>query len=191
MRDMINLPRQCKRSRRWTMRPFFKLASNTGGAAAVEFALISVPFAALMVAILQTSLTFFAQQNLETAAEKSVRTLMTGKMQSEKRTQQEFKLLLCSELPDFMKCNNVMIDVQTAASFAAASTTMPQLTFDSNGMITNQWAYSPGGPGSINIVRVMYIWDVESGPLGFDLSNMSTRKRLLYATSVFKAEPFL
>lgn len=172
------------------MQPLSKLASHNRGAAAVEFALISVPFAALMVAILQTSLTFFTQQNLETAAEKSVRALMIGKMQSGGKTQQDFKQMLCAELPDFMKCNNVMIDVRSANTFAEISTDLPKLTLDKDGKVTNAWAYSPGGAGSINIVRVMYIWDVQSGPLGFDLSTMSSGKRLLYATSVFKTEPY-
>lgn len=37
---------------------------------------------------------------------------------------------------------------------------------------------------------MMYLWDTQKGPLGFDLSTLSGGKRLLIATSVFKTEPY-
>ncbi|WP_404339305.1 TadE/TadG family type IV pilus assembly protein [Sphingomonas sp. MMS12-HWE2-04] len=176
--------------RRRSASPVARLLADTRGAALVEFGFVAVPFAALMVAILQTSLVFFAQQTLETTAEKSVRQLLTGQAQKSSMSKDGFKTLVCSKLPSFMKCSNVLVDVQTAASFAAISTSAPAITFDSNGNVTNSFVYTPGGAGSINIVRIMYVWDVQGGPLGFDLSTMSNKKRLLYATSVFKTEPY-
>ncbi|MEO5865660.1 MAG: TadE/TadG family type IV pilus assembly protein [Sphingomonas sp.] len=157
---------------------------------ALEFALIIVPLAALMIAILQTSLAFFAQQTLETTAEKSVRQLMTGQAQQANMTQAQFKTLVCSKLPSFMTCSNVIVDVQSAASFGAVSTAPPTLTYDASGNITNSWKYTPGGAGAINVAKIMYIWSVQSGPLGFDISTMSSGKRLLIATAVFKTEPY-
>lgn len=167
-----------------------RLLADTRGAAVMEFGLIAIPLAALMVAILQTSLVFFAQQTLETTAEKSVRQLITGQAQKASLTKTAFKTAVCAKLPAFMKCANLYVDVQTAPSFAAISTTAPTITFDSSGNVTNAFAYSPGGAGSINIVRIMYAWDAQAGPLGFDLATMSNKKRLLYATSVFKTEPY-
>lgn len=167
------------------------LLADTRGVAAMEFGLIAIPLAALMVGVLQTSLAFFAQQTLETTAEKSVRKLITGEAQKANMNAAGFKTLVCSKLPSFMKCSNVYVDVKSAESFASIATNAPVITFDSDGNVTNAFAFSPGGPGSINIVRVMYAWDVQSGPLGFDLATMSNKKRLLYATSVFKAEPYI
>ena len=156
----------------------------------MEFALVATPLAALMVAILQTSLTFFAQQNLESVAEKAVRQLVTGQAQKANTTQAQFKTLVCSKLPIFMKCANVYVDVQSATSFSNANTAPPTLTYDSNGAVTNAWVYSPQGAGAINVVRIMYAWQVGAGPLGFDISTMSSQRRLLVATSVFKTEPY-
>jgi Flp pilus assembly protein TadG len=170
------------------------LRKDTRGAAAMEFAFIATPLAALMVAALQTSLVFFAQQNLESAAEKSVRQIMTGQAQKANMSQASFKALVCSKLPAFMGgsdcATKLMVDVKTAATFAAASTAPPTVTFDSSGNVTNNWSYAPGQGGAINIVRIMYLWDTPGGPLGFDLSTMSSNRRLLYAVSVFKTEPF-
>jgi Flp pilus assembly protein TadG len=166
-----------------------RLAGDRRGAAALEFGLIAVPLGALMVAILQTSLTFFAQQTLETTAEKSVRQLMTGQAQAAGMTQAQFNTLVCSKLPAFMKCSKVVIDVQQATAFSSATTAAPTLTYDASGKITNK-TYAPGGPGTINVAKIMYVWNVQKGPLGFDLSNMPGGTRLLIATSVFKTEPY-
>ena len=166
------------------------IGSDVRGATLVEFGFVITPFAALMVAILQTSLTFFAQQNLETAAEKSVRQLMTGQAQRANMTQAQFKTLVCSKIPTFMKCSKVTIDVQQASSFATASTAVPTVTYDSSGN-PSQGAYTPGIGGTINIVKIMYVWDEQKGPLGFDLSTMSSGKRLLITTSVFRVEPYI
>ncbi|TGX56335.1 pilus assembly protein [Sphingomonas gei] len=163
---------------------------DTRGVAAIEFAFIAAPLAGLMVAILQTSLTFFAQQTLETTAEKSVRKLITGEAQKASMTAAQFKTLVCTKLPSFMKCDNVYVDVTSAVSFASIATSAPTITFDGDGKVTNSFAFTPGGPGSINIVRIMYAWDVQAGPFGFDLATMSNKKRLLYATAVFKTEPY-
>jgi Flp pilus assembly protein TadG len=167
-----------------------RLIADRRGAAAMEFGLIAAPMAALMVAVLQTSLTFFAQQTLESATEKSARQLMTGEAQKAGMTASQFKTLVCTKIPDFMQCANVMVDVQQATTgFSGANTSSPTITY-SGGKVSNTWAYTPGGPGTINVVKVMYVWKVSKGPFGFDLSTLSTGDRLLIATSVFKTEQY-
>lgn len=172
------------------LRPARRLARATRGATALEFSLVVAPLMALLVAILQTSLTFFAQQTLDTTAEKSVRQLLTGNAQAAGMTQAQFKTAVCANLPAFMKCSRVMVDVQVATTFAAADTTAPTITFDSSGNPSNAFRYAPGGPGEITIVKIMYIWPVQSGPLGFNIATLSNGARLLMATSVFKTEPY-
>jgi Flp pilus assembly protein TadG len=166
------------------------LRRNRRGATIIEFALVATPLAALIVAIFQTSLTFFAQQTLETAAEKSVRQLMTGQAQQASMTSAQFQALACSNLPSFMNCNNLYIDVEQADSFADVSTTPPTITYNAKGAINNAFIYNPGGAGSINVAKIMYIWHEQRGPLGFNLSNLTGDNRLLIATSAFKAEPY-
>ena len=52
------------------------------GAAAVEFALVAPPFLALLFAILELALVFFASQALETVTQDSSRLIMTGQAQT-------------------------------------------------------------------------------------------------------------
>lgn len=164
------------------------MAGDRSGTSVVEFALVAPAFTAILLAIGQTSLVFFAQQNMETVAQRVSRQLMTGNVQKAKLTAAQFNSLVCSKLPAFMSCSNVMTDVQVVNSFSDATTGMPTITYDSSGKITNTWGYQTGTPGDILVVRVMYVWNTASAPLGFDLSNMTNQRRLLVATSVFKTE---
>lgn len=166
------------------------LARDSRGNSILEFALVVAPFFALLIGVLATSLLFFAQQGLETAAESVQRKVMTGQVQQGGMTQEQFRQLACAGLPPFLKCANLMVDVQTAASFSDVDTTNPTITYDSNGNATNSWAYSMGGAGDIVIMRLLYIFPLPIGPLGMNYSNAGSGKRLLVATEVFKSETY-
>jgi len=165
------------------------LAANRRGASLVEFALVAAPFIALIVAVIQTSLVFFSQQTLETAAEDTARLIVTNQAQQAGMSQSAFKQAACSQLPGYMDCANLMIDVRTADDFADVDTTMPELTYDSDGNVTNAWQFEMGGADQVVVMRLMYQLPVVSAPLGFDMSNMENGRRLLVATSVFQPEP--
>jgi Flp pilus assembly protein TadG len=166
-------------------------AKHQEGAAALEFAMVAAPFIALLVAGLQTALAFFAGQVLESAVTDSSRSILTGSAQNDKLDQNAFAQLVCSKVQALFSCPSLMIDVQTATTFSAANTGMPTLTFNAAGQVNNAWAYNPGNPGDIVVVRVMYLWPTFLGPLGFSLSNQSNGSLLLMATSVFKNEPYI
>src|ERR1700686_4780080 len=89
-----------------------------GGSAAVEFALVSAPFIALTLAILQVGLIYFAQEALESAVEETSRLVLTGQAQSNGWTQSQFASALCQNSPGLFTCAGFMIDLQPATSFA-------------------------------------------------------------------------
>lgn len=163
--------------RRW--RAFF---ADRKGATAVEFALVAAPFLFLLIAIIQTFLVFFSQQLLETAVNQSSRLILTGQAQAQSMTQSQFASAVCNALPTFFNCNNLMIDVEVAASWSTANTGTPTLTYDSHGNVTNTWQYSPGNPGDIVIVKVMYLWPVFVG---------SGATRLIMASAAFQNEAYV
>jgi Flp pilus assembly protein TadG len=168
-----------------------RLLSNENGAAMMEFALVVGPFIGLIMAALETSLLFFAQQALETASERTSRDLLIGFAQKSTYTQAQFKAGACADLPAFMKCDNLFVDVQVANSFATANLALPAVTFDPiTGKPTATTGYNPGTAGDIVVMKVMYVWQMAPGPLGFNMSNLPNGKRLLVSTAVFKTEPY-
>jgi Flp pilus assembly protein TadG len=166
-------------------------ARREDGAAALEFAIVAAPFIALLLATLQTTLAFFAGQVLESAVNDSSRVILTGSAQNANMTQSGFATAVCGKVQALFDCSKLMIDVQTANSFANANTSMPTLTFDGKGNVTNNWQFQPGNPGDIVVMRVMYEWPVFLGPLGLSLSNESNGNLLLMATAAFKNEPYV
>ena len=162
------------------------------GAAAVEFALVAAPFLALIFAIVETALVFFAGQTLEAAATDSARLIMTGQAQNAGYSQDQFKTqVVCNYLKtgiSLFNCESgVTVDVKSYTSFAAINTAPPIVD---GKLDTTNITYTPGNAGDIVVVRLYYQWPVYVTMLGNDLSNLSGGKRLLVATSVFRNEPF-
>jgi Flp pilus assembly protein TadG len=167
-------------------------AQCENGTTAVEFALIAAPFFALLIAIFQTALIFYASRVLDEIVEQSSRLILTGQAQTSTppMTQAGFANTVCQQTVALFNCANFMINVQSYSSFSSISTATPNLTFDANGNVTNAWSFNPGNPGDVVVVQVMYQWPIVLGPLGFTLSNMNNGNRLLVSTAVFKNEPY-
>ena len=162
---------------------------DQNGATAVEFGLVAAPFIALLVAIIQTFLVFFAEQLLQTVVTQASRQILTNQVQAANMTQTQFAQLVCGQVAIFFTCNNLMIDVETYGAFSAANTSMPTLTFNAQGQVNNNWQFNPGAAGQIVVVRVMYQWPVFGGPLGFTLANLANGNRLIMASAAFQNEP--
>lgn len=170
-------------------RLFRRWARDTRGATAVEFAIISIPFLALIVASAQTAIVYFEQQALQTAADQSARALMTGSAQLANTTQAGFQNIVCGYAVNFT-CADLMVDVESANSYSNLNPQPLSPTYNASGAVTNTWAYSPGNPGDIVILRVMYDLPVIGGPLGFSLANQANGDALLVGTAVVKNEPY-
>jgi len=177
------------RSATWLRSPRAFVRSQNG-AAAVEFALVAAPFVALLVAIIQSALVFFAGRVLDETTEEASRYIMTGQASLGGMTQAGFGTYVCNNTFALFTCSKFMINVQNYSDFSSASTTTPTLTFNSSGNVTNSWSYNTGNPGDIVVVQVMYQWPVVLGPLSFNLANLSNGNRLLVSTAVFKNEPY-
>jgi Flp pilus assembly protein TadG len=158
------------------------------GAVAVEFGLVLLPFLAVMFAIMETALVFFASQTLETAVADSARLILTGQAQSQSLTAQTFKDAVCARIYGLFNCTSgVYVDVRKYTDFSSVSMAAP---VDANGNLVNNFVYQPGGPGDIVVVRLIYQWPITISLLGLNLSNMSGGNRLLVATAAFKNEPY-
>jgi Flp pilus assembly protein TadG len=159
------------------------------GAAAVEFGLVAAPFLALIFAIIETAMVFFAGQVLETAGADSARLIMTGQAQTSGFDQAKFKNEVCARIHGLFDCKaGLAVDVKKFPSFASVDLAKP---IDANGNLnTGDFGYQPGGPGDIVVVRLMYQWPVYVSLLGLNLSDMSGNKRLLMTTVAFRNEPY-
>jgi Flp pilus assembly protein TadG len=151
----------------------------------VELALIALPFTALLVAMVETALVFFAGQVLQEAATASGRLVMTG--QSVAMNASQFQQSVCARSSGLFDCSKLSVNVQTFGSFASITTPSPV----QNGTLkTSGMTYSPGTPGQIEVVQVFYPWPLGADLLGLGLINVNGDSHLLTATAVFRNEPY-
>ena len=132
-----------------------RFARHDDGAAAVEFGIVAAPFLALMFAIMETALVFFAGQTLETAVADSARLIMTGQAQSQSFSATQFKSAVCAKIGGLFDCAaGLYVDVKTYSSFGAIDNSSP---VDAQGhLTTSNFGYTPGGPGDIEKVTIDY-----------------------------------
>jgi Flp pilus assembly protein TadG len=168
---------------------------DSKGATAVEFALIATPFLAILAALIQTFLAFFAQSVLENAVRQSSRQILTGQVQtqdsglSQSAAMAAFQQAVCSNAAHLFTCTGLMVDVEVANNWSSANTGMPTLTYDSNGNVNNAWQFNPGNAGDIVVVRVIYLWPVFFGQIAFNLANQPNGSREIMASAAFQNEP--
>jgi Flp pilus assembly protein TadG len=176
---------------------------SSRASAAVEFAMVAPIFFALLFAIIETAIVFFASQVLETITQDSARVIATGQSQSglvtgcadpvsgaaQPCTQATFHSYVCGQIPALFSCGSMYVDVESCPSASGFSC----VAFNSqisNGTFTNNMLYNPGGPGDIVVVKLFYPWQLYVTGLGYNIANLSGSQRLLTATAVFKNEPY-
>jgi Flp pilus assembly protein TadG len=166
-----------------------RFVRHQDGATTIEFAMVAAPFLAMVFAIIETAVVFFAGQALETAGADSARLIMTGQAQTQGFDQAQFKQAVCNRIYGLFNCSGgLYVDVKNYSSFSAINTAKP---IDANGNVqTGSFGYQPGGPGSIVVVRLMYQWPVYVSLLGLNLADSAGHKRLLMSTIAFRNEPY-
>ncbi len=172
---------------------------DESGSTILEFAFVAGPFFALLLAILQTAMIFFANQCLDTATQAVARLVMTGVTEAGVKSAGDpgidkagFKAAACAQLPTFMRrdnCSNLTVDVQSFSSFSSVNTGAPTITYSGSGVPSMPNNYQRGGPNDYVIVRLAYPWNVVGAP-GLDLASMQNGQFLLMATSVTRTEPY-
>jgi Flp pilus assembly protein TadG len=165
-----------------------RFGRNRKGAAAVEFALVAPMFFAVLFAIIEMALVFFASQILETVTQDTSRLIMTGQAQNAAFTQAQFKNAVCAKLVTIFDCvNGVSIDVKSYPQFSSVDISDP---IDAGKNFVPPNNYLPGGPGDIVVVRLFYKWPLYVTGLGFNIANVGTNQKLLTATAAFQNEPY-
>jgi Flp pilus assembly protein TadG len=160
------------------------------GSTAIEFGIMAMPFIALIFAILESCLSFATQQLIANSVDRISRDVRTGRLKTANLSGQQLHDLICNKIalmtPD--GCPDLIVDLNNYASFAAVPKRVP---FTGTGDInTTGFAVKPGGPGTINHMRVFYRWPVMADFMRSKMSNMPGNKTLLMSSSTWRNEPF-
>lgn len=182
-----------------------RLAGDRRGSAAVEFALVAMPFLGIVGAIIQVAFQIWAAQNFDRAVQNGVRTVLTGQFQTANAGKTDATTLLANlrammcgsasaNVVTVFDCQKVRIDVATASTFAGAAPVQPLDTTTGSWTTSFGTNYACAKPGTIIVVTAAV-----PIPSFFNLLGLVTRQftggsdngsSLLTSTAVLRTEPY-
>ncbi|MGQ4274732.1 TadE/TadG family type IV pilus assembly protein [Terrihabitans sp. B22-R8] len=159
------------------------LLRHEGGATAVEFAIISLPFFGLLFAIIQVSLILFLTQGMQTAVNVAARELWTREEVAKAPNFDVFRERVCSRI-NTLNCDQMHLQVKAVPLDADVGTDFDPRCFEPGKPSPAGICYQTGGAGDFVIVRAAYEW-----PIGIGVAKVNG-KTMLIATAVFRNERF-
>ena len=181
-----------------------RFARSREGAAAIEFAILALPYFLVVFAIIETFLAMMGEQLVTNATDRLARQLRTGQISST-ISQEDFRKLFCAEVSILITCSTdeiktpqkLYIDLRSFSTFAEIPKTIP---LTPNGQFfdldSSAFRFSPGGPSTINMLRVYYRWQVVADIVRPFLTNIRPKDRsmpshfLIVATDAFRNEAY-
>ena len=160
----------------------------------IEFAVLAMPFALLVFAILESCISFAAEQLLTNTTDEIARQVRTGQLKATDLDETTLRNLICGKL-SIMVGNNcqsadyLAFDLESYDTFAEAAQVRTNKTAGGD-LDTTGFGVHPGGPLTKNMLRVYYKWPVILNFGGLSLATSPDGTHLMGAVRVFKNEPF-
>jgi len=176
---------------------FFRYKDAKDGATAIEFALLALPFFALLFAILELAIIFFISSTMTHAVSEAGRKIRTGNFQN--CSQDQFKALVCAEMVGLGNCEErLRLDVVTNSNFSSVSLPPPPAPPPTPPPPAPQVAppipnglYAQTGASAPVIVRALYYHKLVLPTALTRLENIDgTGVHRMRATTAFQNEPF-
>ncbi|WP_279482185.1 pilus assembly protein [Aureimonas sp. SK2] len=159
---------------------------DRSGAAAVEFALVALPFFFLLFAMIETALATTAGVMLNHAVNVAARQVMTGAVQKADTDADAFRRKICGDISMLMSCDRLSLDVRT---FPAGQAIPVTVTLRDGAVDRDNFCFNPGGQDTITVIRAYYEWPWTAAMLS-RLMEGTKGNAVLGATAAFLNEPF-
>lgn len=176
---------KARKTRSWLRR----FGADREGATAVEFAIVAVPFLALIFGILELGLVFMVSTTLDNATETVARRIRTGQFQtSSSNNLTAFKTAVCDEMSWLSNdcTGRLYVNVRTFPKFADVTLAPPASETE-----LKTEPFTTGGPEDIVVVRTYYEWSLITPLLNQGLQTIAgSDKRLITTTATFRNEPY-
>lgn len=194
--------RKQKNKSRLRNRLLQRVARNDEGATAVEFAILGLPFAALLFGIIEISVVFILTTNTEHALSEVSRDIRTGEFQSGSDNAAQLKSDICAAMSGLGNCNKLRVDVVRAATGKFTELSLPDSPPACTGTPTEIQTCEDATPDmpadtyvstaseDVVIVRVQYVHQLTIPSKITGLSNSTGNTRVITATTAFRNEPF-
>jgi Flp pilus assembly protein TadG len=169
---------------------FSRFRKDRRGSVAIEFSMLALPFSLLVFAILESCISFGAQQVMANAVDNVGRDIRVGNLRTVDASAAAVREKICTQMSILVTsgCPGLVVDLNTYTTFADVPTTIPRTaTGDVN---TSGFGTTVGGPSIIHHLRIFYRWPYISDFIGHKMAELPDNKTLLYSSMTWKNEPF-
>jgi Flp pilus assembly protein TadG len=182
----------------WRTRFSCRFLRDRRGSTAIEFAMLALPFALLVFAILESCLSFAGQEVMSNAADDVARQLRTGQLKKAAVNETMLKQKICASMEMIVSqdCPTVLqVDLRAYDTFADAAAAGFKITggtivLTGTGTGSASLVVDPGLSETKNMLRVFYKWPVMTDLMATVMSNMGTGYTLHFASVTWQNEPF-
>jgi hypothetical protein len=159
------------------------------GAAAVEFAIVALPFFFVIFAVLELGVIFLVDSTLEAAVQQATRLVRTGQAQTGAISPAQFRAAMCENMSVFEgDCQErAVIDVRPIPQFRDPNPPNPIVDGEFD---PDQTDFDPGDAGDLMLVRVWYQQPVFTPMLSRALTRLDSGDAVIQVTTAFRNEPF-
>lgn len=166
------------------------------GSTAIEFAMLAIPFALLVFAILESCISFAAQEVMANATDDIARQLRTGQLRPADVSGTKLRDMICAKLEIMVAktCPGLLVDLREYPTFADAALAGFKIQDGdvvlTKGTSTQTFTVAPGLAESRNMLRVFYKWPVMTDFMAKSMANLKDGKTLHFASITWQNEPF-
>lgn len=159
------------------------------GAAAVEFAIVGIPFFFVIFAVLELGVIFLVDSTLESAVQQASRLVRTGQAQVGGVSPAQFRNAMCESMSVFEgDCQaRAVVDVRPIPQFRNPNPPDPIVDGAIDPARTD---FNPGEAGDLVLVRVWYQQPVVTPLLSRALTRLGSGDAVIQVTTAFRNEPF-
>jgi Flp pilus assembly protein TadG len=188
-----------------------RFRKSKDGSAAIEFAILVLPYFMIIFAIIETFVAATGEQLVSNAVDTLSRKLRTGQItvgmnRSTDMSKEEFRQAFCSEVSILITCDaseiktpqKLYIDLRAFSNFGLIPKDIPRQSAAKYADIdTSSFGFAPGGPGSINMLRAFYRWQITTDIVRPYITTIRPADGsmptdfLIFATTAFQTENFL
>lgn len=163
------------------------LSKDRKGSAAIEFAILALPFFVVIFAIAEIAVMYFVDSGLDAALHKAVRQVRVGVAKSGNWDVKKFKEVVCGELSFSFDCSSKL---KVRATVVTDMSSVPRTSPVSGGNLNVTEDFDLGDSGSYVLVQAYLPWNPTFKLYSISSAQLSDGSYVLGSSELIKNEPF-
>lgn len=169
------------------MRLLRAFSKDRKGSAAIEFAILALPFFVVIFAIAEIALMFFVDSGLDAAVHRAVRQVRVGVAKSGAWDSAKFRTEVCKELSYSFGCDK---NLKVRATVVTNMASVDKISPITGGELVVKDEFNLGDSGNYVLVQAFLPWDPVFKLYAVSSGRLANGSYVLGSSELIKNEPF-